>query len=574
MFLGAELFGVVGVGVSGRAVLGRAVKGELRDVVTGSVLGVGHQAGEAMVPVLIGVVVDRAVARGSLGALFGWLAVLGAVYVGLSFSFRFGARAGERAAEQAAHRLRMDLVRRVLHPAGGAENGRLPGALATLATEDARRVGSVNTGLVFGTSALLGLAVAAVVLLRTSLPLGLVVLLGTPAVTALGHLLSKPLEQRSETEQERAADASGVAADLVAGLRVLKGLGAVPAAVERYRRTSRDSLAATLRATRAQALQNGLILALTGVFIAVIALVGGRLAAEGTIGLGQLVSAVGLALFLLGPLETLSWVNADLAQSRASARRIAEALSAAAEITTEQVLLPTRPVRGGIRLRGVGHGSLRGLDLDIAPGELLGVAVADPSDATALLRCLARRDDPATGTVELDGVPLSGLDPAELRSIVLVAEHDADLFAGTLRGNVGAAANPATDLAPITAAAGADEVAAALAQGYDTPVSERGHSLSGGQRQRVALARALAADREVLVLHDPTTAVDAVTEAGIADGLRALRRGRTTVLVTTSPALLAVADRVVLVEHGRVADTGAHLELIQRQSGYRAAVLA
>jgi putative ABC transport system ATP-binding protein len=555
-------------------VLGRAVKGELRDVVTGSVLGVGHQAGEAMVPVLIGVVVDRAVARGSLGALFGWLAVLGAVYVGLSFSFRFGARAGERAAEQAAHRLRMDLVRRVLHPAGGAENGRLPGALATLATEDARRVGSVNTGLVFGTSALMGLAVAAVVLLRTSLPLGLVVLLGTPAVTALGHLLSKPLEQRSETEQERAADASGVAADLVAGLRVLKGLGAVPAAVERYRRTSRDSLAATLRATRAQALQNGLILALTGVFIAVIALVGGRLAAEGTIGLGQLVSAVGLALFLLGPLETLSWVNADLAQSRASARRIAEALSAAAEITTEQVLLPTRPVRGGIRLRGVGHGSLRGLDLDIAPGELLGVAVADPSDATALLRCLARRDDPATGTVELDGVPLSGLDPAELRSIVLVAEHDADLFAGTLRGNVGAAANPATDLAPITAAAGADEVAAALAQGYDTPVSERGHSLSGGQRQRVALARALAADREVLVLHDPTTAVDAVTEAGIADGLRALRRGRTTVLVTTSPALLAVADRVVLVEHGRVADTGAHLELIQRQSGYRAAVLA
>jgi hypothetical protein len=183
-----------------------------------------------MVPVLIGVVVDRAVARGSLGALFGWLAVLGAVYVGLSFSFRFGARAGERAAEQAAHRLRMDLVRRVLHPAGGAENGRLPGALATLATEDARRVGSVNTGLVFGTSALMGLVVAAVVLLRTSLPLGLVVLLGTPAVTAMGHLLSKPLEQRSETEQERAADASGVAADLVAGLRGLKGLGAVPAA--------------------------------------------------------------------------------------------------------------------------------------------------------------------------------------------------------------------------------------------------------------------------------------------------------------------------------------------------------
>ena len=562
------------MGVSGRAVLGRAVKGELRDVVTGAVLGVGHQVGEAMVPVLIGVVVDRAVARGSLGALLGWLVVLGAVYVGLSLSFRFGAQAGERAAEQAGHRLRMDLVGRVLDPAGGAENGRLPGALATLATEDARRVGSVNTGLVFGISALMGLVVAAAVLLRTSLPLGLVVLLGTPTMMLLGHLLSKPLEQRSETEQERAADASGVAADLVAGLRVLKGLSAVPAAVERYRRTSRDSLAATLRATRAQALQNGLVLALTGVFIAVIALVGGRLAAEGAISLGQLVSAVGLAMFLLGPLETLTWVNADLAQGRASARRIAEVLSAAPEIVTAQVVPPTRPVRGGIRLRGVSHGSLRGLDLDIAPGVLLGVAVADPSDATALIRCLARRDDPGTGAVELDGVPLTGLDPAELRSIVLVAEHDADLFAGTLRGNVGAAADPATDLAPITAAAGADEVADALTRGWDTPVSERGRSLSGGQRQRVALARALAADREVLVLHDPTTAVDAVTEARIADGLRALRRGRSTVLITTSPALLAVADRVVLIEHGRVADTGPHLELIRRQSGYCAAVLA
>ncbi|MFC1438425.1 ABC transporter ATP-binding protein [Streptacidiphilus sp. N1-10] len=560
--------------VSGRAVLGRAVSGELRDVVTGAVLGAGHQAGEAMVPVLIGVVVDRAVARGSLTALLGWLVVLAAVYVGLSFSFRFGARAGERAAEQAGHRLRMDLVRRVLHPAGGAENGRLPGALATLATEDARRVGAVNTGLVFGISALMGLVVAAAVLLRTSLPLGLVVLLGTPAMTALGHLLSKPLEQRSETEQERAADASGVAADLVAGLRVLKGLGAVPAAVERYRRTSRDSLAATLRATRAQALQNGLVLALTGVFIAVIALVGGRLAAEGSISLGQLVSAVGLAMFLLGPLETLTWVNADLAQGRASARRIAEVLSAAPEITTAEPLPPAAPVRGGIRLRGVGHGSLRGLDLDIAPGELLGVAVADPADATALIQCLARRQDPGTGAVELDGIPLTALDPAELRSLVLVADHDADLFAGTLHDNVAAAADPSTDLAPITAAAGADEVAAALAQGYDTPVSERGRSLSGGQRQRVALARALAADREVLVLHDPTTAVDAVTEAAIADGLRTLRHGRTTVLITTSPALLAVADRVVLIEHGRVADTGPHLELIQRQSGYCAAVLA
>ncbi|MGV9777652.1 ABC transporter transmembrane domain-containing protein, partial [Streptosporangium sp. NPDC003464] len=302
-------------GPSGRDVLRRAVKGQRRDVALGSLLGAGHQAGEALVPVLIGVVIDQAVARDDAGALLRWLAILAVVYVGLSFSFRFGARAGERAAEQAGHTLRVELVRRVLDPGGGAENGRLPGALTTIATEDAKRVGAVNMALMFGISASVGLLVGTVVLLRTSVPLGLTVLLGTPVLLWLGHLLSKPLEHRSEAEQERAAHASGVAADLVAGLRVLKGIGAESAAVARYRRTSRRSLAATLRAARAQSLQSGMVLALTGGFIAVVALVGGRLAAQGDISLGQLVSAVGLALFLLGPLETFSWVNAEFAQA-------------------------------------------------------------------------------------------------------------------------------------------------------------------------------------------------------------------------------------------------------------------
>ena len=223
----------------------------------------------------------------------------------------------------------------------------------------------------FGISAIVGLLVGAVVLLWISLPLGLIVLLGTPVLLWLGHLLSKPLERRSEAEQERAAHASGVAADLVAGLRVLKGIGAEDAAVDRYRRTSRGSLVATLRAARAEALQNGMVLALTGCFIAVVALVGGRLAVQGDISLGQLVSAVGLALFLLGPLEVFAWVNADLAQGRASAARIAGVLATPQAVTIGGGRLP-QPVRGEVRLRGVSHGGLHEIDLDIAPGELLG----------------------------------------------------------------------------------------------------------------------------------------------------------------------------------------------------------
>lgn len=604
-------------GPSGRDVLRRAITGQRRDVVLGSALGAGHQGGEALVPVLIGLVIDQGVAEADAGGLLLWIAVLAVVYIGLSFSFRHGARAGERASEVAAHRLRTELVGRVLAPEGGADKGRLPGALVSIATDDARRVGAVNMALLTAVAALTGLLVSAVVLLRISVVLGAVVLLGTPLLLWLGHLLSKPLERRSEAEQERAAHASGVAADLVAGLRVLKGIGAESAAVDRYRRTSRDSLSATLRAARANAWQNGVVLTLTGVFIALVALVGGRLAARGGISLGELVSAVGLALFLLGPLSEFSWVNSEFAQGRASAARIAGVLAAGPAVPPGGDPL-TGPVGGRVRLHEVAYGTLRGIDLDIAPGELVGVVTTDPADATALLALLGRTADPDSGRIELDSVPLTALDPAAVRAAVLVAEHDADLFEGTLESNVAAAApaetpspGPAAS-APATAgppgspdtrpapgapapcprtadaqssaiapavvramsAAGADEVAAALPRGRATAVTERGRSLSGGQRQRVALARALAADPPVLVVHDPTTAVDTVTEARIAAGVRELRRGRTTILVTTGPALLAVADRVVLVAAGRVTDTAAHDDLVRRYADYRAAVLS
>ncbi|MFG3660992.1 ABC transporter ATP-binding protein [Streptomyces sp. NPDC047706] len=562
----------------GQRVLRDAVGGQRRDVALGAVLGMGHQTGEALVPVLIGLAVERGVVAGDAGGLLLWLGVLAVVYVGLSYSFRFGARAGERASVTAAHRLRTQLVGRVLAPEGGADEGRLPGELASTATEDAKRVGAVTMALVVGIGAATGLVVGAVVLLRISLPLGLLVLLGTPLLLWLVHLLSKPLERRSETEQERAARASGVAADLVAGLRVLKGIRAEPAAVARYRRTSQESLTATLRAARAEAWQNGVVTILTGAFLALVALVGGRLTARGDISLGELVSSVALALFLIGPLSEFSWVNAELAQGRASAARIAEVLGAPRAVTPGPPHGGAVPRRnaGRLRLSGLSYGSLREVDMDIAPGETVGVVTTDPADATALLRCLGRHADPAGGTVELDGTQLPALSLAQVRAEILVAEHDADLFEGTLLDNVTAGHGSPT-AAPVTAAiaaSGTDEVVRALPDGTATAVTARGHSLSGGQRQRVALARALAADAPVLVLHEPTTAVDAVTEAGIAAGIRDVRGGRTTVLVTNSPALLAVTDRVVLIEDGRVTATGAHERLVHDRAAYRTAVLA
>ncbi|NEA38002.1 ABC transporter ATP-binding protein [Streptomyces sp. SID11385] len=555
--------------MSGRDVLWGTVRGQGRRVSVAAVLGCVHQFGEAMTPVLIGVVIDQAVAGRDGGRLVLWLGVLAVVYVCLSWSFRLGALAGERAAEEAGHEVRIAVVRRVLDARGGDE--RLSGELANIATEDAKRVGAITMALLNGIWALAGITVSAVALLLTSVPLGLVVLLGTPVLLWVGHVLSKPLERRSEAEQERAAGAAGVAADLVAGLRVLRGLGAQGAAVERYRRTSRTSLAATLRAARAESWQSGLVLALTGCFLALIAWVGGRLALEGSLTLGQLVSAVGLALFLVGPLETFAYVNAELAQGRASAARVAKVLGAGPAVAGGEEPVPAS-WEGGLRLRGVRLRGLDGVDLHVRAGELTGVAVSDPALADALLDCLGREADPEAGTVELDGVPLTRIDPAELRRAVLVARHDAALFEGSLAENVGAGGEAEAGAA--MAAADADEVARALPYGSGTDVGEGGRSLSGGQRQRVLLARALHTGPRVLVVHDPTTAVDAATEARIARGLGEFRRGRTTVVVSNSPALLAVTDRVVFLDGGRVGAEGTHEELARTHETYRGTVWA
>ncbi|MDX3188148.1 ABC transporter ATP-binding protein [Streptomyces sp. MN03-5084-2B] len=553
---------------TGRQVLRRSIAGQRRSVALAALLTSSHQGGEALVPVVIGVVIDQAVAGGSVTTLLVWLAVLGVLFAALSTSYRLGARFGERAAERAAHDLRLDVGRRVLHPGGVAESGTLAGELVSIGTSDAKRVGTVNGVLPFGVAGLAGLLVSAVALLTMSLPLGLLVLLGTPPMLYLAHLIGKPLERRSEAEQERSAFASGVATDLVAGLRVLKGVGAERAAVDRYRRTSQDSLRATLRAARAQAWHNGALLALTGIFIAVVALVGGNLAAAGEISVGDLVAAVGLAQYLITPFSIFSWVNGELAQGRASAARIADVLNAPPAVGAGDATLPV-PAAGHVKLSALNRGALRDVAFEARPGELLGVVATDPAAATDLLDCLGRAADPASGSVSVDAVDLSTVDPSRVREVVLVAAHDADLFAGTVAENI--LTGPKT--AEAMAAAAVDEVAGALPDGVATEVTERGRSLSGGQRQRVALARALAADAPVLVLHDPTTAVDTVTEARIAAGLAELRRGRTTILVTTSPALLAATDRVVLLDDGRIAGEGSHAELAGRPD-YRAAVLS
>ncbi|MBL7495861.1 ABC transporter transmembrane domain-containing protein [Frankia nepalensis] len=562
-----------------------AIASQRRRILGSSLLGITYQGGEASVPIVIGVIIDRAVANGDGGALLGWLAVLLGVFVVLSLSYRFAARLGEAASEHAAHELRLRLTDRVLSPAGGAAAGRLAGELVNVATSDARRVGTVNMVIPMALAALAGMVVTSVALFRMSTLLGLTVLGAVLPLIIGAQLLAGPLERRAGAEQDRAGLAAGVAADLVSGLRVLKGLRAEPAALARYRLTSQEARGAAVRAAAARGWNFGGLLGLTGVYLTVVALVAARLALSGSISVGELVAAVGLAQFQLAPLGILAFANGEYVMARASAHRVAEVLAAPPAVAagTDPPAALATPVRGRLELRGVTHGPLAGLDLAVAAGTMVGVVTADPAAATALLAVLGREADPAAGAVALDGVDLTLLDPATARGAILVAAHDADLFDGTVEDNVAAAvaarfasggADRAAWLERALAAAAADEVCAALPDGAASGVGERGQALSGGQRQRVALARALAADAPVLVLHDPTTAVDAVTEARVAAGLRSLRAGRTTLLVTTSPALLDVADRVVLIADGAVAADSTHHDLVDARDDYRTAVLA
>ncbi|MET9220893.1 ABC transporter ATP-binding protein [Streptomyces sp. NPDC003300] len=550
----------------------RAAALHVRGSLTAAVLlRSGHLAGEALVPVVVGVVIDRAVDGGSGRELAAWLAVLAADFLALSLCFRFGSRATVAAAERSAHAVRVRLTDRMLAPDGTAVRDRMPGDLMSVAVSDAQNVGRFTTSVVQAIACVFALVLGAALLLRMSVTLGLLVLLGTPAVLVAVHLLGRPLERRGAAEQAAAARASGTAVDFVAGLRVLKGLRAEGPAYARYVEANRTSLRATISAARFEALMDAAAVLLGGVLVTAVALVGGRLALQGRISLGDLIACTGLCQFLLGPTQGLIAVGPDLARARASAGRVTAVLDTAgapgAPAAAKDAPVADSPAnpRGALELRALTYGRLRGVELSVAAGEHVGLVVPDPAAVADLMACLRGQAEPESGAVLLDGTAATDLTGAAIRERVLVAPHHPFLFDGTILDNLGSGPEgtlprPAPD--GLLPAAG------------DTRVGERGAFLSGGQRQRVALARALAADPPILVLDDPTTAIDSVTEARIARTVTDERAGRTTLIVTTSPALLAACARTVLIIEGAVVASARHADLTAAEPAYRAAVFA
>lgn len=511
-----------------------------RLTVPAALLAVAHNTATALVPVIMGLAIDRALQTGDPVRLAGWLALLGVTFLCLALAFRFSALLAARAVQLVEHRLRVTLSGSVLHPSDGRV-GQADGVLLSTATNDLTRLSTaVNLG-VYPVGELAGITVVAISLLLIHWPLGLAVLLGAPVVVWLMAALSGPFSRTARHAQGLLAEAVGRATDLVSGYRVVKGVRAEAEAVRRYRHESRAALDGAYVNVGALGRYLAGSNTVGGVFVAAVAGLAAYHAVTGAITIGELIAVAGLTQALLPPLNLLT-ANAGAVWAAAvgSGGRVLELLRAGGAAPRPDTAAPPAPDAPPMLEVALGDERVR-----IAPGELVGLRADDRTADALVAALLGPRDTSRSVEVLVDGVPAGRLDPARYRAAVLVAPHEAGLFSGTVADNLDLPGAAPEHRATALWAAACEDFASPATHGLDTEVGENGNRLSGGQRQRLALARAYARDAPVLVLHEPTTAVDAVTGAAVADRLRRVRADRSTLVITASPVLLAVCDRVV-----------------------------
>ncbi|MFD3561162.1 ABC transporter transmembrane domain-containing protein [Streptomyces sp. NPDC058686] len=506
----------------------------------------------------------------------------------------------------AAARVQQLLARRTAALGAALTRRVAAGEVVAVSTGDVEKIGWFVEALSRFAAAALTVVVVCIGLVLYQPALGIVVAIGMPVLALAVLPLLPRATRRADRQREKAGRATELASDTVAGLRVLRGIGGEELFLDRYRRASQEVRTAAVRSARMWSLISAVQVLLPGLLLIAVVWYGIELARQGRITVGELVTVYSAVMILNYPLRHFEEIAMAYSFSRPSAQRAARVLS------IERVTEP-----GGLRTAEAPAGDLydpvTGL---LAPaGRLTAVVCGDPDLAGRLADRLGGHPtdaDTRTGTgsdkgsgtgaetdsgsgsgsdpdepaapatalpsVLLGGVPLDELPLDTARAAVLIQDKDPVLLSGTLAELLDVPSSGSVRPEEALTAAQCADVLDALSQASldDDPmnarITERGRSLSGGQRQRLALARSLVTDPETLVLDEPTSAVDSHTEARIADGVRALRSGRTTVVLTSSPLLLDRADRVVLVHDGTVAAVGEHRELVLTEPRYRAVV--
>jgi ABC-type multidrug transport system fused ATPase/permease subunit len=536
-------------------------RGQLGMLALGVVYGVVWMGALAVVPALVGRAIDRGVAEGDTAGLVGGSALILAAGLVSAAAGILRHRAAVVNWLAAAYRVQQLLVRQAVRLGGSLPRRVSTGEVAAVGTHDAERVGAAMDITARLSGAIVAFALVAVLMLRSSTTLGLLVVVGVPLLSAAVGPLLRPLHRRRARHRDLVGALTTVGADTVSGLRVLRGIGGEEVFSRRYAAASQEVRAAGVAAARVQSLLDAAEVALPGVFVVAVTWLGARLALAGRISVGELIAFYGYAAFLLLPVRTVTEAADKFTRALVAARRTVEVLALEPELVSGSS--PEPPA--GVALVDGASG------LVVEPGQLTAVVAGVPEEAAAIADRLGRFAD--GDGVRLGGVALRDLPLEVARRRVLVSEHDPRLFTGRLADELDptGTATPDRVLAAVETASATD-VLEALPDGLASEVAERGRSFSGGQRQRLVLARALVADPEILVLVEPTSAVDAHTEARIADRLVAARRGRATVVCTTSPLLLDRADKVALVAGGRVVAEGTHRDLLDDEPRYRAVV--
>ncbi|MGW2724192.1 ABC transporter transmembrane domain-containing protein [Streptomyces sp. NPDC001492] len=531
--------------------------------------GLLHFVSVSALPFCVGTAIQAVVDRsGTRLALAGALLALAGFGTALGDTFLH--RAAVTNWITAAARVQQLLARKAAVLGSALTRRVAAGEVVAVSTGDVEKIGWFVEAVSRFTAAALTVVLVCVALLVYQPALGVVVAAGLPLLAIAVLPLLPRATRRADFQREKAGRATELASDTVAGLRVLRGIGGEELFLDRYRSASQEVRHAAVRSARMWSLISAIQVLLPGLLMVAVVWYGVHLARQGRITVGELVTVYSSVMVLTYPLRHFEEIAMAYSFSRPSAKRAARVLSLERATDTE-----------GSRTADVPSGDLydpvTGL---LAPASRLTAVVCGDPDAAGLLAERLGGHPAEQGTsVLLGGVPLDELPLDTAREAVLVQDKDPVLLSGSLRELLDVPASGHVAAREALAAAQCGDVLEALAQGsldaadpMDTRITERGRSLSGGQRQRLALARSLITDPEVLVLDEPTSAVDSHTEARIAEGVRALREGRTTVVFTSSPLLLDHADRVVLVHEGEVAAVGVHRELVHTEPRYRAVV--
>jgi ATP-binding cassette, subfamily B, bacterial len=554
------------------------IRSQLDGVIGAALSGLFWQAGAVAAPLIVKYAIDHGVLAHDRHTLLLWLA--GLLGVGLLemtagavrhlYAIRNRARSDARVRDAIfAHALRLDAS---YHDRVG------PGELMSRASSDSEHVARMMDAIGHTIGYMLTVLAVSIVLLVIDWRLALIVLIPLPVISIGAWAYSRRYHSRTERLQESWGEAATLVEETVAGIRVVKGLGAGKPLAAQFRVRSDTIVGRALDIARLDAVFMPMLEFLPLLGLLAVLWLGGRRVVTGDLSLGSFVAFNAYVAMLVWPLRVLGQRVTTLQKAVGASARISEVLDAEPQLREARHPTELPHPLGAVRLEHVRFGHegdppiLAGLELEVAPGESLALVGATGSGKSTVAGLLARLYDPDGGRVLLDGHDLRDLRLSDVRRAVALVFEETFLFTDTVRENIRFALPDADDEAVERAAqlAGAAEFIAALPDEYDTVLGERGFSLSGGQRQRIAIARAILADPAVLVLDDATSAVDATKEHEIRAALATVMEGRTTLVIAHRPATIALADRVAVLEDGRIVEQGTHAELLRTSARYRA----